>query len=140
EISMLEALGEWMQQPELYARYGGEAPPRTGASHASIAPYGPFASSDGTVFLGIQNEREWARFCEDVLQRPDMADHPDFASNSLRTHNVDQLRKIIESVFAELTVSEALARLDAAAIANAELRSMRSIGDHPQLTARERWI
>lgn len=140
EISMLEALGEWMQQPELYARYGGAAPPRTGASHASIAPYGPFAAADGTVFLGIQNEREWARFCEDVLSQPDLADHPDFSSNSLRTQNVEQLRDIIESVFSGITVAEALGRLDAAAIANAELRSMRSIGDHPQLAARDRWI
>jgi crotonobetainyl-CoA:carnitine CoA-transferase CaiB-like acyl-CoA transferase len=140
EISMLEALGEWMQQPELYARYGGSPPPRTGASHASIQPYGPFAATDGTVFLGIQNEREWARFCDEVLRRPELAAHADYASNSLRTQNAAALRGVIEEAFAELQVSEVLARLDAAAIANAELRSMSGIASHPQLVARDRWI
>lgn len=140
EISMLEALGEWMQQPELYARYGGSPPPRTGASHASIQPYGPFAAADGTVFLGIQNEREWARFCDDVLRRPELAAHADYASNSLRTQNAAALRGLIEEAFADLQVSEVLARLDAAAIANAELRSMSGIASHPQLAARDRWI
>jgi len=140
EISMLEALSEWVQQPELYSRYGGSAPPRTGASHASIAPYGPFAASDGTVFMGIQNEREWARFCADVLRMPELAEHPDYASNSLRTQHVSALRAEIEAVFGELTVGEVLQRLDDAAIANAELRSTSGVGSHPQLAARDRWI
>lgn len=140
EISMLEALGEWMQQPELYARYSGSPPPRTGASHASISPYGPFAAADGTVFLGIQNEREWARFCEDVLEQPELASHASFSNNSLRTQHVAELRDRIESVFATLTVAEVLARLDAAAIANAELRTMLGLGTHPQLAARDRWV
>lgn len=140
EISMLEALSEWMQQPELYTRYGGSAPPRTGASHASIAPYGPFAASDGTIFMGIQNEREWAKFCTQVLQQPELSEHPDYGSNASRTQHVDALRARIEAVFAELTVAEVLERLDAAAIANAELRSTTSIGSHPQLAARDRWV
>ena len=140
EISMLEALGEWMQQPELYARYSGSPPPRTGASHASISPYGPFAAADGTVFLGIQNEREWARFCADVLEQPELASHASFSNNSLRTQHVAELRDRIESVFATLTVAEVLARLDAAAIANAELRTMLGLGTHPQLAARDRWV
>ena len=140
EISMLEALSEWMQQPELYARYGGTPPPRTGASHASIAPYGPFSAADGRVFLGIQNEREWTRFCADVLRRPELAEHPDFSNNSLRTEHVSALREMIEAVFAELPVAEVLARLDAAAIANAELRTMLGVGNHPQLAARDRWV
>ena len=140
EVSMLEALGEWMQQPKLYARYGGAAPARTGASHASIAPYGPFPAADGTVFMGIQNEREWARFCDEVLERPDLAEHPDFANNALRTQHVDALRRLIGEVFVRLPVAEVLARLDRAAIANAELRSAAALGAHPQLAARERWI
>jgi crotonobetainyl-CoA:carnitine CoA-transferase CaiB-like acyl-CoA transferase len=140
EISMLEALGEWMQQPELYARYSGQAPPRTGASHASIAPYGPFAAADGTVFMGIQNEREWAKFCEGVLQRPELTTHADYASNSLRTKNVVALRALIEEAFSALTVQQVLERLDQAAIANAELRSAVNVGSHPQLAARDRWI
>lgn len=140
EISMLEALSEWVQQPELYTRYGGSAPPRTGASHASIQPYGPFAAADGTVFMGIQNEREWAKFCAAVLRQPELAEHADYSSNSLRTQHVDSLRERIEAVFGELPVAEVLQRLDAAAIANAELRSTASIGTHPQLKARDRWI
>ena len=140
EISMLEALSEWVQQPELYTRYGGSAPPRTGARHASIAPYGPFAAANGTVFMGIQNEREWAKFCTEVLRQPELAEHADYSSNSLRTQHVVSLRERIEAVFGELPVAEVLERLDAAAIANAELRSTASIGSHPQLAARDRWI
>lgn len=140
EISMLEALGEWMQQVELYARYSGSPPPRSGASHASIQPYGPFATGDGTVILGIQNEREWATFCERVLRRPEAATDPDYASNSLRTQNVRALRALIEESFADLSTAEVLERLDASAIANAKLRTMLDIAEHPQLAARDRWI
>lgn len=140
EISMLEALGEWMQQPELYARYNGEPPPRTGASHASIAPYGPFAASNGIVFMGIQNEREWARFCESVLGQPELTTHPEYLSNLLRSTNIVTLRALIEEAFAELTVEEVLQRLDDAQIANAELRSAAKVGAHPQLAARDRWV
>lgn len=140
EISMLEALGEWMQQPELYARYGGEQQPRTGASHATIAPYGPQRTIDGTVFLGIQNEREWAAFCELVLGNASLSADPGFSDNSLRVQNRDRLDAQIQRVFAELTTAEATLRLDAAGIANAELRDMAGLATHPQLAARDRWI
>lgn len=140
EVSMLEALGEWMQQPELYARYGGQQQPRTGASHAMIRPYGPFTTKDGTVFLGIQNEREWAKFCETVLGDAALAEHPDFVNNSLRVANGDALNRVIQERIGLLSTHEAVARLEEAGIANAELRDMAGLAAHPQLQARDRWV
>lgn len=139
EISMLEALGEWMSQPYFFAEYGGAAPRRTGAQHASIAPYGPFPAADGTVFFGIQNEREWARFCAGVLGRPELAAHEKFASNTLRVGNRDELHDVIGEVLEALSASEVVARLDAADIANARLRTMQEFSAHPQLAERNRW-
>ena len=140
EISMLEALGEWMGFPDYYASYGGEEPKRSGASHAAIAPYGPFECGDGEiVFLGIQNEREWARFCEEVLQHPEMAEDERFTSNSERVANRAELHAEIESVFANFTEEDAIERLEGAGIANARLRSVRDFLEHPQLEARDRW-
>jgi itaconate CoA-transferase len=139
EVSMLEALGEWMMQPYLFAEYSGSQAPRSGAQHASIAPYGPFNTSDGTVFFGIQNEREWASFCDDVMTNAAFATDPRFASGTQRVANRGELHDHIDAVFGELTKAEALSRLDKAGIANAELRDMRSFAAHPQLSARERW-
>ena len=140
EVSLFEALGEWMGFPAYFMAYGGEQPPRTGASHAAIAPYGPFPTSDDKiVFLGIQNEREWARFCEVVLGRPEAANDPRFDSNSKRVANTEDLRTIIEGVFEGLTASEVIARLDKAQIANARMNTVREFVDHPQLKARKRW-
>lgn len=139
EVSMLEALAEWMGHPYFYARYGGEAPLRTGASHATIAPYGPFACADGSVFLAVQNEREWERFCREVLLRADLADYQRFAGNANRVGNRADLQSAIEPTFALLPREEVLARLDAAGIANAELRDMHGLAEHPQLSARDRW-
>ncbi len=140
DVSMLEALGEWMGFPAYFAHYGGEEPERSGASHAAIAPYGPFACGDGeTVFLGIQNEREWARFCEEVLESPGMAEEARFSTNSERVANRGQLHAEIENVFARFTEKEAIERLEAAGIANARMRTVRQFLDHPQLEARDRW-
>ncbi|HEX6195670.1 MAG TPA: CaiB/BaiF CoA-transferase family protein [Jiangellaceae bacterium] len=139
EISMLEALGEWMTQPYYYAEYGGEPPARTGAEHASIAPYGPFEAGDGTVFLGIQNEREWRAFCARVLDKPDLALDDRFATNMLRVRNRTALSELINGVFGELSAEEVIARLDAADIANARLRSLPEFSAHPQLAERDRW-
>ncbi|KUM36703.1 CaiB/BaiF CoA-transferase family protein [Arthrobacter sp. EpRS71] len=140
EISMLEALGEWMGYPLLYTMYGGTAPARTGASHATIAPYGPFTVADGTVInLGLQNEREWENFCTVVLEQPELREDPRFSSNYRRVENRDQLDRIISSVFSELSVEEAVARLERAPIAYAEQRTMSSFATHPQLEARKRW-
>ena len=140
EVSMLEALGEWMGFPAYYAGYGGEEPERSGARHAAIAPYGPFLCGDGeVVFLGIQNEREWERFCEEVLEREGMAEDGRFDSNSKRVENRPDLDAEIEGVFSGLSSEEVIGRLEGAGIANARMRSMRGFLEHPQLAARGRW-
>lgn len=140
EVSMLEALGEWMGFPLNYAVYGGTPPARSGARHAAIAPYGPFRCGDGEqVFLGIQNEREWAKFCAEVLGVGELATDPRFERNSLRVDNREALTAEIEATFAGLTAPQAADRLEEVGIANALLRDMQSFADHPQLAARRRW-
>jgi itaconate CoA-transferase len=139
EVSMLEALGEWMAQPYFFAEYGGAPPQRGGAQHPSIAPYGPFPGIDGTVFLGVQNEREWAVLCTEVLRRDDLAADPRFASNALRVAHRGELDAAIRAAFESLPVAELTQRLDAVGIANARLRSVAEFSAHPQLTARDRW-
>jgi itaconate CoA-transferase len=140
EVSMLEALGEWMGFPAFFAGYGGEEPKRSGASHAAIAPYGPFACADGqTVFLGIQNEREWGAFCAGVLERPEMAEEERFRTNTRRVENREALHAEIDRVFSRLPSGEAIERLERAGVANARMRTVRQFLDHPQLEARDRW-
>ena len=139
DVSMLEALGEWMAYPAYYS-YGGHPPPRSGASHAVIAPYGPFQSRDGrSVYLGIQNEREWERFCRLVLRRPELAADARFETNIKRVAHRRELLAIIDDVFARLGAGEIIERLDAAQIANARMNSIQEFVEHPQLTARKRW-
>ena len=140
EVSMLEALSEWMGYPLYYGVYGGTPPARSGARHAVIAPYGPFAGGDGeVVYLGIQNEREWQAFCVGVLDQPDLATDPRFVSNAERVQHREALDAEIESVFGGMTTAEILERLESARIANARLRTVQQLSDHPQLAARERW-
>lgn len=139
DISMFESLGEWLGFPAYFTTYGGTQPPRTGAFHATIVPYGPFRASDGTVFLGIQNEREFARFCAQVLEQPDLPKDPRFASGSARNAHRAEMNALIESVFAGLSAAQVIGRLEAAGIANARLNSMQQFWDHPQLEARGRW-
>lgn len=140
EVSLFEALGEWMGYPMYYTAYGGTGPPRTGASHATIAPYGPFATQDGRqVFLGVQNEREWERFCRIVLEQPAMATDPRYAANPDRVAHREALDAAIGAVFSLLSGEVALARLERAEIATARLNSPAEFWDHPQLAARERW-
>ncbi|VXB89510.1 CaiB/BaiF CoA transferase family protein [Pseudoclavibacter sp. 8L] len=140
EVSMLEALGEWMQQPYLFAEYGGRPPQRHGASHATIAPYGPFEASDGTVFIGIQNETEFAGFCRDVLGAAELADDPRFSLNEHRVANRDALSELIGAAIAETPSDEVIRRLDSLAIANARMRTMAEFSAHPQLAERDRWV
>ncbi len=140
DISMFESLGEWLGFPAYFTAYGGTSPPRTGAAHATIVPYGPFKAGDGnTVFLGVQNEREFARLCEQVLLRPELARDPRFSSSTARNANRAEMNALIESIFATSTVAEITARLESAGIANARLNSMQEFWGHPQLAARERW-
>ncbi|WAM11979.1 MULTISPECIES: CaiB/BaiF CoA transferase family protein [Rhodococcus] len=140
EISMLEALGEWMGYADYYARYGGSAPKRTGASHATIAPYGPFTAADGEVVnLGLQNEREWDVFCRVVLQAPELIDDPRFVTNADRVAHRADLDGVIDDVAAGLTGADLVDRLEAAKIAYARQRTMDEFAEHPQLVARSRW-
>ncbi|MCZ2105500.1 MAG: CoA transferase [Burkholderiales bacterium] len=140
DVSMLESLAEWMGYPMYYAFEGAPPPPRTGASHASIYPYGPFAVGDGgTVMLGLQNEREWKAFCEQVLDDAPLATDPRFDANARRSAHRDELRALIVQAFAGMTTAQVEARLDAAGIANARMNDMAGLWRHPQLAARERW-
>ena len=140
EVSLFEALSEWMGYPAYYTNYGGAAPARTGASHAAIAPYGPFQSKDQKpVFLSIQNEREWERFCRMVLERADLATDPRFNSGPARVAHRHDLQAAIEEVFRRLTAGEIVARLEGAQIANARMNTMQEFLEHPQLAARKRW-
>jgi crotonobetainyl-CoA:carnitine CoA-transferase CaiB-like acyl-CoA transferase len=140
DISMLESLVEWMSYPLYYAFAGAAPPPRSGASHATIYPYGPFPARDGkTVMLGLQNEREWTVFCEKVLQQPELAADTRYTSNSKRSAARDELRRMIIEVFAQLSAAEVVQRLDDAQIANARVNDMHDVWDHPQLRARKRW-
>jgi itaconate CoA-transferase len=140
DVSMFDALSEWMGYAAYYSGYGGSPPPRTGARHAAIAPYGPFTAGDGqVVYLGLQNEREWVRFCEAVLARPELARDPRFVTNALRVEHQEALAEMITASFAERSGEEVITRLEAAGIANARMRSMGEFLDHPQLAARDRW-
>lgn len=140
EVSLLDALGEWMGSPAYYTAYGGMAPPRAGASHATIAPYGPFTAGDGRqVNLGVQNEREWRALCEIVLELPDLANDARFASNSQRVANREALHALLDATFATMTSDALVERLDRAQIANARMNSMMEFWRHPQLEARDRW-
>ena len=138
-VSLFDGLCEWMGFPA-YFSLGGSPPPRSGANHASIAPYGPYATGDGrSILFAIQNQREWERFCADVLERPEIASDDRFTDNSRRVQNSAALRQEIESIFAGLTVEEAAARMERAQVANAELRDVGEFWQHPQLTARGVW-
>ena len=140
DVSMLEALTEWMGYPMYYAYEGATPPPRSAAAHATIYPYGPFAAADGgTVMLGLQNEREWLLFCEVVLGQPMLATDPRFDSNARRNEHRDELQAIILGTFASLSTAQVLAKLDEAQIANARMNSMAEVWAHPQLKARDRW-
>ena len=141
DVSMLECMAEWMGFPLYYALDGAPPPVPSGASHASIFPYGPFTAGDNrTVMLGIQNEREWAKFCEEVLERPELRNDPRFDTNSRRSAARAELTAIILQAFQPLTAQEVIARLERANIANAEVRNMQQVWDHPQLRARGRWM
>ena len=140
EVSLFEALAEWMGAPAYYTGYGGSPPPRSGAGHATIAPYGPFATGDGkAIFMGIQNEREWAHFCEDLLQSPQLGTDPRFNSNAQRVKHRGELHRAIEEVFQRLPASEIVQRLEAAQIAHAKMRSVAEFLQHPQLKDRARF-
>jgi itaconate CoA-transferase len=140
DITMFESLGEWMGFPAYFTAYGGYAPPRSGAYHATIVPYGPFQAGDGgTIFLSIQNEREFARFCEAVLENAGLVRDPRFSSGPARLENRAAMQEEIARVFSGLDTATVIARLESAGIANARLNDMKEFWAHPQLVARRRW-
>lgn len=140
DVSMLESLSEWMGFPLYYAYEGATPPPRNGASHATIYPYGPFpVGKNDTVMLGLQNEREWQVFCEKVLFQSELAKDSRFSNNSLRNENRNALKAIIDQCFSALTIKQVEERLDVAQIANARMNDMSGLWNHEQLNARNRW-
>ena len=140
DVSMLESLVEWMGYPLYYAFDGAPPPPRAGASHSTIFPYGPFPAGDGqTIMMGLQNEREWVLFCQKVLLRAELATDERFSSNARRSQARVELRGIIVEIFAALSAADVLQRLDEAQIANARVNDMQGVWLHPQLQARDRW-
>ena len=140
DITMFEALGEWMGFPAYFTGYGGSAPPRSGAHHATIVPYGPFRAGDGaTVFLSVQNEREFARFCSTVLRQAQLADDARFATAPARLQHREAMHAEIDRIFSRLASDELVERLEQAEIANARLNTMEEFWRHPQLEARARW-
>jgi itaconate CoA-transferase len=141
DVSMLESMVEWMSYPLYYAFEGAAPPPRSGAAHATIYPYGPFPAGDGaTVMLGLQNEREWEVFCRKVLEQPALASDPRYASNALRVAAREELHRLIVATFASMSAEQVVARLDTAQIANARVNTMGDVWTHPQLKARGRWV
>ena len=140
EVTMLEALAEWMSYPLNFSHYGGQAPVRSGLTHPTIAPYGQYVAGDGKgVIFGLQNDREWADFCHAVLQRPDLVDDPRFARNTLRVQHRAELDAVITQCLATLSREQVLQRLDAGGIANAPLAEPQEVWSHPQFAARQRW-
>ncbi len=140
EVSLFDALGEWMGYPAYFAAYSGAPPPRSGLNHPTIAPYGPFRAGDGKLLiLSVQNEREWVSFCTTVLEQPELATDPRYTTNARRAANREALHAIIDAVFSKLSAEEIIARLDQAQIANAHLNTMSEFWDHQQLAARQRW-
>jgi itaconate CoA-transferase len=140
EVTMFEAMVEWMNHPLYYTHFGGRAPKRSGPDHATIVPYGRFRAGDGKhVMFGIQNEREWASFCKSVLEQPQLATDVRYDNNTKRTAARSEVVGLIERVFSTLTAEQVVERLDRAGIANARLNSPEEVWNHPQLAARKRW-
>jgi itaconate CoA-transferase len=139
EVSLFDAMAEWMSAQAYYTAGRGAPPARSGPDHASIAPYGVFKTRDGAIYLGIQNAREWTRFCADVLQQPALADDARFRTNALRVEHRRELQTIVETAFLTLNAADALARLDTAQIACAHLNDIAGFLSHPQLVERDRW-
>ncbi|BBX18133.1 carnitine dehydratase [Mycolicibacterium duvalii] len=140
EVSLFEALAEWVGQPAHFTAGAGRQPGRFGAQHATIAPYGPFDAGDGhTILIAVQNEPEWSRFCTTVLQRPEVAQDPRFASSTLRVAHRTEVNTVISDVFGTTPSPELEARLTAARIAFAGVNTVGEFLEHPVLEARDRW-
>ena len=139
KIAMLDALAEWMTYPMLRHAYAGSPPPRVPTSHPAIAPYGAHKTKDGQIILGLQNESEWATFCEKVLGDPAIQQDPRFATMAQRRANRPALTAMIEASFSDKTSIEVAAVLDQAGIANGRLNEPIDVWNHEQFAARDRW-
>ena len=139
DVALIDTLGEWMTYAALYTEHGGSPPPRTGATHATIAPYGPFRTRDGAIVVAVQSNREWIRFCDHVLQQPALAEDARFETNGLRAQHRDVLARTIEAVFSQLPLADVRRRLEAADIASANVNTVRQYLEHPQLAHRDCW-
>ena len=139
EVSLFEALAEWMGSPAYYTLYSGRQPARIGAEHATIAPYGPYGTADGTVLLAVQNDREWRSLCAVLLGNPEVADQPRFVTNSARVAHRAELNALISAALADLETDAATALLDRAGVASARINQVRDFLDHPVLAGRDRW-
>lgn len=132
--SLFAGMADWMNVPYLQQVYGGAAPERAGLHHPSIAPYGAYRTGDGNqVVLAIQNQREWRRLCAEVLEKPGLADHPDYHENVARVDNRPALDREIDAVFSGLTRDALVARLQAAKIAYGAVNNVADLAAHPQL-------
>ncbi|MRK03017.1 CoA transferase [Aeromicrobium sp. S22] len=141
EVSLFEALAEWMGSPAYYAAYGGREPERVGAQHATIAPYGPYESADGEiVMLAVQNHREWQDFCRVVMGQPALASQPEFATNSARCEHRAELNTVIAERLGQLGTHALVGLLDSAGVANARVNTMSDLAEHPALVSRDRWV
>jgi len=139
KIAMLDALGEWMTYPMLRHAYAGSPPPRVPTSHPAIAPYGAHKTKDGQIILGLQNEREWAVFCQKVLNNPQVQTDPRFANQNARRQHREELTALIESFFSDMTSLQVAALLDSAGIANGRLNEPIDVWNHVQFSARDKW-
>lgn len=140
EVSMFDALAEWMGHPLHHAMHDGTPPARTGLAHAVIAPYDAYATGDGgRVLLSVQNDREWRRLAEQVLGRPELGADPEFATNAARVRNRERTDGHVAAALGALGVDDAVSRLEGAGIACARLRDVQEVAEHPQFAARDRW-
>jgi itaconate CoA-transferase len=139
DVALIDTLGEWMSYAAYYTQYGGTPPPRSGASHATIAPYGSYRTCDGAIIIAVHNKVEWTEFCSRVLQQPALAEDPRFQTNVLRVRHREALTEAIEAALMHLPSAEVLRRLETASIANARVNSIGEYLQHPQLAARDCW-
>jgi crotonobetainyl-CoA:carnitine CoA-transferase CaiB-like acyl-CoA transferase len=141
QISMLEALVEWMMPAAYVADYTGKAPGRAGARHNFIVPYGGYRVGDGSsVSLAVQNDGQWRRLCAIVLRRSELADDPRFLTNELRLKNRDALEPLLESLLANDTRASVEGRLVEADVPFGTLNTVEDVLQHPQLAARSKWF
>lgn len=140
EVTMFDALVEWMGHPVYATAYTGANPPRVGLSHPVIAPYDAYPTADGhEIVIGVQNDREWVRLASDVLGQPSLADDPSYATNVARVRNRALVDAAVGERMVQLTIADAERALDDARIAYARLNTVSDLVAHPQLTARDRW-